>query len=54
MLAVLAGGLRLLRRLCGSGPSPLIPASIGPAASTMEVLPAVLWILISHRSGQYF
>jgi hypothetical protein len=39
--------------LRGGGPS-FIPASIGAAASTMEVLAAVLWILISHRCGQYF
>jgi hypothetical protein len=52
MLAMLARAL--LRRLCGPGPSPLVPASIGAATSTMEVLPAVLWILISHRCGQYF
>jgi len=51
MLAMLA---RPLIRRCGSG-SPFVPASIGAAASTMEMLPAaVLWILISHRRGQYF
>jgi len=42
-----------LGRLRGAGPAPFVPASIGAATSTMEVLAAVLWILISHRCGQY-
>jgi hypothetical protein len=46
--------LRLCLRLRGSRTSSFIPASIGAATSTMEVLAAVLWILISHRCGQYF
>ena len=52
MLAMLARAL--LRGLRGSGPLTIVSASIGAAASTMEVLAAVLWILISHRCGQYF
>jgi hypothetical protein len=51
VLAILAR--RLFRRLRGSRPAPFVAASIA-ATSTMEVLAAVLWILISHRSGQYF
>jgi hypothetical protein len=56
VLAMLARRLIRRRRLRrrGSGTSSFIPASIGAATSTMEVLAAVLWILISHRCGQYF
>jgi hypothetical protein len=56
VLAMLARPLirRLRLRRCGSRTSSFIPASIGAATSTMEVLAAVLWILISHRCGQYF
>jgi hypothetical protein len=45
----LLGGLRW------TGTTPLVPAAILAAASAMKMLPpAVLWILISHRCGQYF